>query len=122
MTPSHLPKDPFAAHEQVMQRAEQVLEQRREERRKPLPEKAVAEITVQRGLAMARIQAEVLDVSATGMRLAAFANEQIQQGDRCTISVQDSDHCEPRAATVRWVKPHPLIQVFGVQFDPQHTS
>lgn len=117
MAQSHLPKDPFAAHEQVMQRAEQVQEQRGEERRKPLPEKAVAELSIKRGVAVERIQAEVLDVSATGMRLAAFANEQIREGDQCTILIQDSEYGEPRSATVRWVKPHPLIQVFGVQFD-----
>ncbi|MEB3235403.1 MAG: hypothetical protein VKM98_08240, partial [Cyanobacteriota bacterium] len=95
MAQSHLPKDPFAAHEQVMQRAEQVREQRGEERRKPLPEKAVAQLSIKRGVAVERIQAEVLDVSPTGMRLAAFANEQIQQGDHCTITVQDSELSEP---------------------------
>ena len=118
MTQSHLPKDPLAAHEVVMQRAEQVFEQRREERRKPLPEQSQAEVRFARGLGLERIQAEVIDLSSSGMRLAAFANEQIKAGDRCTISVQGSETTEPRWATVRWIDPHPMIQVFGVEFDP----
>ena len=117
MAQSHLPKDPFAAHEQVMQRAEQVLQQRREDRRKPLPEQAEAEVSVVRRVGMERISAEVLDLSPSGMRLAAFANEQVHEGDRCAITVPGSEATGPRWATVRWVKPHPMIQVFGVQFD-----
>lgn len=117
MAQSHLPKDPFAAHEQVMQRAEQVFEQRREERRKPLPEQAQAEVSFLRRAGLERIQAEVLDLSSGGMRLAAFANERIEQNDRCAITVRGAQQAEARWATVRWVKPHPMIQVFGVQFD-----
>lgn len=117
MAQSHLPTDPLAAHQVVMQRAEQVFEQRREQRRKPLPEQAVAEVSVVRRQGTDRIQAEVLDVSSSGMRLAAFANDQIQVGDRCGIAVTGDDANATRWATVRWVKPHPMIQVFGVQFD-----
>lgn len=117
MAQSHLPKDPFAAYEQVAQMAQQVLERRGDERRKPLPEQAVAQLNFKRGAATERILAEVLDVSSTGMRLAAFANEQIQQGDHCTLTIQDLELNQPRSATVCWVNPHTLIQVFGVQFD-----
>lgn len=118
MTQSHLPKDPLAAHEVVMQRAEQVFELRREERRKPLPEQTQAEVRFARGAGLERVKAEVLDISRCGMGLAAFANEKILIGDRCTITVLGSEPSKPRWATVRWVDPHPLIQVFGVEFDP----
>jgi hypothetical protein len=118
MAQSHLPKDPLAAHEVVMQRAEQVFEQRLEERRKPLPDQSTAEVRFARGVGLERIQAEVLDISRCGMGLAAFANETILIGDRCTIAVLGTETSEPRWATVRWVDPHPMIQVFGVEFDP----
>ena len=117
MAQSDLPRDPLAAHEVVMQRAEAVLERRQEERRKPLPEQAQAQVCFVRLKGSECIQAEVLDVSTSGMRLAAFANDTIHQGDRCEIAVQGQDIEGPRWATVRWIKPHPLIQVFGVQFD-----
>ena len=117
MTQSHLPRDPLAAHELVMQRAQQVFERRAEERRKPLPEQIKASVSFVRHQAAQSIQAEVLDLSSTGMRLAAFANDTIRQGDRCQIAVLGQEIEPPRWATVRWVKPHPLIQVFGVQFD-----
>lgn len=117
MAQSQLPKDPFAAYAQVKQRARLVFERRGEERRNPLPEQAVARLSFQRGVAIVHIQAEVLDVSSTGLRLAAFAKEQIQQGDHCTITIQAAEPDQPRSATVRWVKTHALIQVFGVQFD-----
>lgn len=117
MADSDLPRDPLAAHEVVMQRAEAVLERRNEERRKPLPEQTQAEVCFVRHQGSQSIQAEVLEVSTTGMRLAAFANDSIHQGDRCEIAVQGQDPVVRRWATVRWIKPHPLIQVFGVQFD-----
>ncbi|MEB3235986.1 MAG: PilZ domain-containing protein [Cyanobacteriota bacterium] len=117
MAQSHLPKDPLAASEVVMQRAELMADQRRESRRKPLPEQAQAELSFVRRQGLERIQAEVLDLSSSGMRLAAFANEQIQEGDRCEIAVHANGTVAQHSATVRWVKPHPMIQVFGVQFD-----
>lgn len=116
MPQSHLPRDPFAAHEVVMQRAEQVYEQRQEERRKPLPEHARADVRFE-GLGGVRLSAEVLDVSPSGMRLAAFVDQAVQQGDRCQIVVLGDHASRPRMATVRWVTPHRLIQVFGVEFE-----
>ena len=62
--------------------------------------------------------AEILDVSDNGMRLAGFADRPVQQGDRCEISVETLNTTISHWATVRWVEPHPLIQVFGVEFDP----
>ena len=117
MAQSQLPRDPFAAYEQVMQKAQQVFERRGEERLKPLSEQAVARLSFERGDATEHIQADVLDVSSTGLRLAAFAKEQIQQGARCTITIPAAEPNQPRSATVRWVRSHTLIQVFGVQFD-----
>lgn len=118
MAQSDLPSDPLAAHEVVMKRAEQLFERRREERRNPLPEQAQAEVGFARGLGLERIQAEVLELSTSGMRLAAFADHQVQQGDRCAITVQGNAKIDGRWAKVIWVNQHPLIQVFGVQFDP----
>jgi hypothetical protein len=40
MAQSDLPSDPLAAHEVLLQRAEQLYSVRREERRKPLPEQS----------------------------------------------------------------------------------
>jgi len=65
----------------------------------------------------ANFQAEVLDVSPSGMRLAAFANHSVAQGDRCMITNEAVDTATGRWATVRWVNQHPLIQVFGVQYE-----
>ena len=117
MTQSHLPRDPFAAHEVVMERAQQVVERRREERRKPLPEEAPVNVCFVRHNTKDMIQAEVLDVSPSGMRLAAFANQNIGQGDRCMITNEAVDAATGRWATVQWVNQHPLIQVFGVQYE-----
>jgi hypothetical protein len=46
-------------------------------------------------------------------------DHRVQQGDRCEISVQSVASQVSHWATVRWVEPHPLIQVFGVEFDVQ---
>jgi len=56
-------------------------------------------------------------VSPSGMRLAAFANHSVAQGDRCMITNEAVDTATGRWATVRWVNQHPLIQVFGVQYE-----
>jgi len=117
MAQSHLPSDPLAAHAVVMQRAQQVMERRSDERRKPLPEHAEATVSFTGRPGSASIQAEVLDVSSGGMRLAAFAHAEIQIGDGCLITLAGSPAQAAQKATVRWVKPHPMIQVFGVQFD-----
>jgi len=122
MTQTHLPSDPFAAHDVVLARAQEAMERRQQERRKPLPEHAQVEVCFFRSKESSSIQAEVLDVSSSGMQIAAFANHQIQSGDRCTITMaalsEPFDRHETlRWATVRWVSQHPFIQVFGVQFD-----
>ena len=117
MAPSDLPSDPFAAHEVVLQRAQQEQERRTQDRRKPLPEQTQAEVSFLRRVGLERIAAEVLDVSSSGMRLAAFADHPIAAGDRCTIRLLGEATNPARWATVRWIKPHPMIQVFGVQFD-----
>ncbi len=122
MPQSHLPRDPLAAHEVVMERASQLYEHRTEERRKPLPEQTQAEVQFVRHPVMECIQAEVLDVSPSGMRLAAFAHQQINAGDRCEITVKANPLIVGRWATVRWVDPHKLIRVFGVQFDSRIAS
>jgi len=117
MAQSHLPSDPFEAHALVVQRAEQEFEQRREQRRKPLPDQAQAIVRLVRSAGVQRVVAEILDESRSGMRLAAFVDHPLRQGDRCEILVQEAQLSGGRWATVRWVEPHPLIQVFGVQFD-----
>jgi hypothetical protein len=117
MAQSDLPSDPLAAHEVLLQRAEHLYSVRREERRKPLPEQSKAEVRLVRGGRVDVLLAEILDVSHSGMRLAGFVDHKVQQGDRCEISVQSVASPVSHWATVRWVEPHPLIQVFGVEFD-----
>jgi len=117
MAHSDLPSDPLAAHDVLLQRAAQLNSVRREERRKPLPEQAKAEVRLLRGGRVELLQAEILDVSRSGMRLAGFVDHPVQQGDRCEISVQSVVSTVSHWATIRWVEPHPLIQVFGVEFD-----
>jgi hypothetical protein len=118
MAQSDLPSDPLAAHDVLLQRAEQLYNVRREERRKPLPEQSQAEVRLLRGGRVELLSAEILDVSHSGMRLAGFVNQAVQQGDRCEIRVLSSATTAAGVwATVRWVEPHPLIQVFGVEFD-----
>ncbi len=116
MAQSDLPSDPLAAHEVLLQRAEQLYSVRREERRKPLPEQSKAEVRLVRGGRVDLLLVEILDVSHSGMRLAGFVDHKVQQGDRCEITMQSSP-TSSLWATVRWVEPHPLIQVFGVEFD-----
>ena len=117
MPDSNLPRDPLEAHEVVKRRAEELYERRREQRHNPLPEHAQALVSFVRRVGMQTIQAEVLDVSRDGMRLAAFAHQTIEPDDRCQITVEGSDTLINRWATVRWVEAHPLIRVFGVEFD-----
>jgi hypothetical protein len=117
MAQPDLPSDPLAAHDVLLQRAEKLNSVRREERRKPLPDQSRAEVRLLRGNAAELLVAEILDVSRSGMRLAGFVDKPVQQGDRCEITVQTGVSPISHRATVRWVEPHPLIQVFGVEFD-----
>lgn len=109
--------DPFAAHEAVMKRAEQLLDRRGEEHRSPLPENAHAEVCFFNRSRSSLVMAEVLELSAAGMRLAAFADQPVEEGERCEIKFQGCESLQTSLATVRWIKQHPLIQVFGVEFD-----
>jgi hypothetical protein len=117
MAQPDLPSDPLAAHDVLLQRAEMLNSVRREERRKPLPDQSRAEVRLLHGNAADLLVAEILDVSRSGMRLAGFVDKTVQQGDRCEITVQTGVSPISHRATVRWVEPHPLIQVFGVEFD-----
>jgi hypothetical protein len=117
MAQSDLPSDPLAAHDVLLQRAEILNSVRREERRKPLPDQSRAEVRLLHGNAADLLVAEILDVSRSGMRLAGFVDKPVQRGDRCEIRVQTGVITNSHCATVRWVEPHPLIQVFGIEFD-----
>ena len=117
MNPLPLPKDPLAAHAQVMERAQQASEQRSEQRFKPLPEQAQALFRLAREPAIGLLSAEIIDMSAGGMRLAAFVDAPVREGDRCAITVQGSPTPVERWATVRWLEAHALIKVFGVEFE-----
>ena len=117
MAQSQLPTDPLAAHAVLVQRAEHFYDQRNEARRSPLPEEAQVELRLIGARGIQSLVAEVIDVSTTGMRLAAFADQPVQQGDRCQITTVSNGQPLMRWATTRWVQQHPLIQVFGVEFD-----
>lgn len=67
--------------------------------------------------------ADVIDLSYNGLRLAVSTCCRCQQGDRCTVELRpDGTTLLTLDAEVRWVKSHPFITVFGVLLDPDDTS
>jgi len=66
--------------------------------------------------------ADVVDLSANGMRLAVAAGALCREGESCTIAISLSEQRELRlSGDIRWVQPHRAITVFGVLLDPEHT-
>jgi len=102
-----------------MERAQQLQDQRREQRFKPLPEQSQASFRLLSQPFQGPWSAEIIDMSTGGMRLAAFVDAPIQQGDGCVITVENSVAPSERRGTVRWLEAHALIKVFGVQFEDE---
>jgi hypothetical protein len=68
------------------------------------------------------LDADVVDLSASGMRLAIGPGLNCREGDRCTIEIQPQERRLLRLdGEVRWVQSHRLITVFGVLLDPDNT-
>ena len=66
--------------------------------------------------------ADVVDLSVNGIRLALAAGIQCQEGDPCQIIFDpDEGTTWTLDGQIRWVTQHPYITVFGVLLDPQHT-
>ena len=68
------------------------------------------------------IDADVVDLNPSGMRLAVGAGNNCSEGDRCSIEI--ALHLQQILrlnGEIRWVKHHPYITVFGVLLDPDNT-
>jgi PilZ domain len=64
------------------------------------------------------LDADVIELSPNGMRLAVAPGIRCKTGDRCLIEIQPTlQTCLKLQAEIRWVEEHPLITVFGVQFE-----
>lgn len=68
-------------------------------------------------------EADVVDLSFNGLRLAVSTCCRCQEGDRCTIELSpDGSTVLCLDGEVRWVKSHPFITVFGVLLNPDHVE
>jgi c-di-GMP-binding flagellar brake protein YcgR len=64
------------------------------------------------------LRGEILDISADGMKIALSGSHPIALHQICRIRAGDPDATVYRlTGNVRWVDTHPLITVFGIQFD-----
>ena len=69
------------------------------------------------------LDADVVDLSPSGMRLAVAPGHACCEGDHCRIEVVvDASQRLALEGEVRWVKHHPYITVFGVLLDPSATT
>ena len=65
--------------------------------------------------------ADVVDLSVNGIRLALAAGAQCREGDRCQILIAPHEGTTwTLDGEIRWVTHHPYITVFGVLLDPDH--
>jgi len=66
-------------------------------------------------------QADVIDLSPNGIRLALPPSEKLQEGQRCQIIITPNPSTAWKLeGEIRWVTPHPYITVFGVLLDPDN--
>lgn len=95
-----------------------------EERRKELrytPTGPLSRAKVQINDDKLQLEADVVDLSPSGMRLAVGPGIACAEGDRCSIEI--TLHLQKSLnlnGEVRWVKHHPFITVFGVLLDPDN--
>jgi PilZ domain len=66
------------------------------------------------------IDADVIDVSSSGMRLAVSSVYKPKQGTTCIVQLTP-DGCQnlQLQGEIRWMEEHPLITVFGVLLEPE---
>ena len=88
-----------------------------------VPSGPLAKAKVQLPMEAAVHDADVVDLSPSGVRLAILPGIPCQEGERCQI------HVTPNPTTtwtlegeIRWVTHHPYVTVFGVLFDPEHAA
>ena len=100
------------------------LESSNDRRQEPryMPSGHLAKARVQLRADEAQLEdADVVDLSPSGLRLAVAPGTNYREGERCLILIG------PNASTtwsldgeIRWVSQHPYITVFGVLLDPDH--
>lgn len=85
------------------------------------PSESLSKASVQFRLGPGRWDADVIDLSPNGIRLALPPGETFREGERCQILIS------PNPSTIwalegeiRWVTLHPYITVFGVLLDPDN--
>ena len=65
------------------------------------------------------IDADVIDVSFSGLRLAVHSNLKPEQGTTCKVQLTtDGSQTLLLEGEIRWTEHHPLISVFGVLLEP----
>lgn len=95
-------------------------DRRREERYHPTGRLSRAQVLINDG--KTKIDADVVDLNPSGMRLAVGAGTNCSEGDRCSIEIRlHLQQLLRLNGEIRWVKHHPYITVFGVLLDPDNT-
>ncbi|MEB3234349.1 MAG: PilZ domain-containing protein [Cyanobacteriota bacterium] len=95
-------------------------ERRKESRYTPTGPLSRAKVSI--GQDSTQLDADVVDLSPSGMRLAVGPGVSCSEGDRCTIEI--TLHLQKSlnlTGEVRWVKHHPYITVFGILLDPDNS-
>lgn len=89
-------------------------DRRQEPRYTPVSHLARARVSV--GPASPPVDADVVDLSLSGLRLAVPPDVQPEPGMSCTIQLTpDGNRILKLLGEIRWVERHALITVFGVQ-------
>jgi hypothetical protein len=79
---------------------------------------AKAKVCLAAASALDQIDADVIDLSSNGLRLAVHAGATPAIGMTCRIQLSpDGQRVLQVRGQIRWVEHHPLIIVFGVQLD-----
>ena len=78
----------------------------------------LARALVRLGRASSPVDADVVDLSLNGLRLAVPPDERPEPGMSCQIALTpDGSRMLELRGEIRWVERHTLISVFGVQLD-----
>lgn len=69
------------------------------------------------------LDADVIDLSAHGIRLAVAPGARCRESESCLIELVTNPGRRPLrlGGEIRWVQVHQAITVFGVLLDPDHT-
>ena len=95
-----------------------VEDRRQEPRFTPIGPLAKAKVCLAAASALDQIDADVIDLSSNGLRLAVHAGATPAIGMTCRIQLcPDGRRILQVRGQIRWVEHHPLIIVIGVQLD-----